>query len=56
VTFLLYAIGLVVIVTGLAAAATAIGVSQVYILGCAALFLAAGAVTAMAHVRARASA
>lgn len=54
-SFLLYAIGFVVIVTGLAAVATAIGVSQVYVLGFAALLLGAGALTAVAHVAAKAS-
>jgi hypothetical protein len=56
VSFLLYSLGLIVIVTGLAAVATAIGVSQVYILGFVTLLLGTGALLAVAHMRTRTSA
>ena len=51
--FLLYAIGFVVLVTGLAWIATVAGISQVYVLGGVALLLCAGLFTGIANAATR---
>jgi hypothetical protein len=51
--FLLYAIGLVVLVTGLAWLATMAGIAQTYILAGAVVMLCVGAVSAFSTAAAR---
>ena len=51
--FLLYLIGFIVFIAGLAWLATVIGVSQTYIMIGAVVLLAIGIVTAVAQVRAK---
>ena len=50
-SFLLYLVGFVVLIAGLASFATMVGLSQPYILAGAALLLLVGVVTALARAR-----
>jgi apolipoprotein N-acyltransferase len=56
VSFLLYVIGFVVFITGLAWLATIAGIPQAYILAAAALMLCAGIFAAAARARSEGSA
>jgi positive regulator of sigma E activity len=54
-SFLLYLLGIIVLITGVAWIATLLGVSQLYVTGAALLALAAGIVLAIARARTQAA-
>ena len=52
-SFLLYVIGFVVFIAGLASFATMIGIPQTFVVGGALLLLAVAVVTGVMHIRAK---